>query len=88
MATLNDQFAGIFTATGAITKRQLTPWSLWRTAHTMSTTVTATVWVVDSVHGDTTNSWADTLAAVAAGRTNFDVLVLDVTNDTNCSRCF
>src|SRR5690349_10015911 len=36
--------------------------------------------VVNRVHNNTTNAWADTLAAVTAGRTNLNVLVLDVTD--------
>ena len=48
----------------------------------MATAVATTVWVVCGVHNDTTDTWADTLAAVAASRANLDVLVLDVTNHT------
>jgi hypothetical protein len=52
----------------------------------MATAVTTTVRVVCGVHYNTTNGWADTLAALAASRTDLDVLVLDVTN--NAKGCF
>ena len=49
----------------------------------MSTTITTTVWVVRGVHDHTTNSWADTLVAAAAGFADFYVLVLLVAKHAN-----
>ena len=42
-------------------------------ATTGGLTLTTTVWVVHRVHGDTTNGWANTLPAHAAGLTPVDV---------------
>jgi hypothetical protein len=46
----------------------------------MRTTVTTTVWVIYGVHNHTANAWANTHAALAASRTDLDVLVLLVAN--------
>jgi hypothetical protein len=54
----------------------------------VTSTVTTTVWVIDSIHNDTTNTWTDTLATVTTCRTDLYVLVLDVTNNTDSSCCF
>jgi hypothetical protein len=51
----------------------------------MTTTVTTTMWVVNSVHNNTADAWADAHAALAACRTDFDVLVLFVTDNTDAS---
>src|SRR5947207_1497558 len=88
MATFNDQLASVFTATSTVTKSQLTPWSAWCLTSTVTTTVTTTVRVVSGVHNDTTNTWANTLTAIATSRTDLDVLVLDVTNHTESCSCF
>ena len=53
----------------------------------VTATVTTTVRVVDSVHNDTTDTWALTLVAVAASFTNLDVLVLLVADDTDGWPC-
>lgn len=46
----------------------------------MTTTVSTAVRVIYSVHNYSTNRWSDSLAAVAAGFADLDVLVLDVTD--------
>src|SRR5664279_5048412 len=83
MATFDNQLTDIFTTTSTVSKSQLTPWSFRRTANTVRTTVTTTMRVIDSVHGNTTNRWTNTFTAITTGRTDFDVLVLDVADDTD-----
>ena len=83
MATFNNHLAYIFATSGAVAKGELTPRSTWWLTGTVPTTVTTTVWVINSVHDDTTNSWADTHATLASGRTDLDVLVLFVTDNTD-----
>src|SRR5690349_23299259 len=39
--------------------------------------------VVGSVHNDTADTWTNTFTAVTSGRTDLDVLVLDVSNHTD-----
>ena len=51
----------------------------------MTTAVTTTVRVIGCVHHDTTNSRADTLATTATSGTNFNVLVLEVSDGSNAS---
>ena len=48
----------------------------------MTSTVTTTVRVICGVHNNTTDSWADTLATLTSGRSDFNILVLNVTNNT------
>ena len=56
--------------------------------HTVTTTVTTTVWVISGVHNNTTDTWALTLVAVTTGFTDLNVLVLLVADDTDDSRTF
>jgi hypothetical protein len=49
------------------------------------TTVTTTMWVIDSVHGDTADTWANAHVTFAASGTDLDILVLLVANATNGS---
>ena len=49
----------------------------------MATAVTTTVWVISGVHNYTTNTRTETHATLAASRTDFDVLVLLVADNTN-----
>jgi hypothetical protein len=51
----------------------------------VTTTVTTTVGVVNSVHDNTTDTWALTQVARTTSLTDLDVLVLFVTNDTDSS---
>jgi hypothetical protein len=88
MAALNDHFADVFTSACAVTKCQLTPWSLWWFTRSVTSTVTTTVRVICGIHDNTTDAWANTLATVTTSRTDLNVLVLDVTNNTECSCCF
>jgi hypothetical protein len=48
----------------------------------VTATVTTTVWVIYGVHDNTTYAWANTLATVTTSRTDLNVLVLNVTDDT------
>jgi hypothetical protein len=64
------------------TTLSLTPWGNWVTA-TRGTTFTTTVWVINRVHSNTTNGWADTLPTHTAGLTPVDVRLLSVTYFTN-----
>jgi hypothetical protein len=50
---------------------------------TGSLTFTTTVWVVDWVHGYTTNGWANALPTHAAGLAPVDVRLLSVTDFTD-----
>jgi hypothetical protein len=54
----------------------------------VTSTVTTTVRVICGVHNNTTNTRANTLAAVATSRTDLDVLVLNVTDNTESSSYF
>jgi isopropylmalate/homocitrate/citramalate synthase len=78
-----NHVAGALTAAGLETKGLLTPRRTRRLSHTVTTTVTTTVWVIYGVHNDTTDAWALALVAVATGFTDLDVLVLFVADDTN-----
>jgi hypothetical protein len=60
----------------------LTPWANWVTS-TGSLTFTTTVWVVNRVHGYTTNGRANALPAHAASLTPVDVRLLSVANFTD-----
>jgi hypothetical protein len=50
----------------------LTPRGYWVTT-TRGLTFTTTVWVINRVHGNTTNGWANALPAHTAGLTPVDV---------------
>jgi len=54
----------------------------------VTTTVTTTVWVINSVHNNTTNRWAFAKATITSGFTNLYVLVLSVTNGANLGSTF
>src|SRR5690606_35578527 len=58
----------------------LTPWSNWCARHTVTTTITTTVWVIGCVHNDTTYTWALALQTLTTSFTDLDVLVLFVTD--------
>jgi hypothetical protein len=49
----------------------------------VTTTVTTTVWVVNGVHDNTTDTWALTQVTRTTSLTDLDVLVLFVTDDTD-----
>src|SRR5688500_5238066 len=88
MATFYNQLTGALAATSTVTKSQLTPWrTRWFTT-TVTSTVTTTMRVVGGIHNNTTDGWADTLTALATGRTDFDILMLYVTDNTDGSSCF
>src|SRR5687768_513579 len=88
MATFNNHLAGVFATASTVTKCQLTPWRARCFTSTVTSTVTTTVWVVCGVHNNTTDTWTNTLASVATSRTDLDVLMLYVTDDTKCRSCF
>jgi hypothetical protein len=88
MATFNNQLTDVFTTASTVSKCQLTPWSTWWFTSTVTSTVTTTVRVICGVHNDTTDTWAKTLAAVTTGRTDLDVLVLYVADNTDGSSRF
>jgi hypothetical protein len=60
----------------------LTPRGNWVTT-TGGLTLTTTVWVVNRVHNNTTNGWANALPAHAASLTPVDVGLLCVSNFTD-----
>ena len=94
MTASYDELSSTLAAASLVTKSLLAPRGLWcgtvvlTTADTVTTTVTTTMWVVNSVLDDTTNSWANTLVAIAAGFTNLDILVLFVTDNAETCRAF
>ena len=81
-----DKLAGDLAAAGLKAKSLLAPRCLRRFTHTVTTTVTTTMRVIGGVHNDTTDRWALTQVAAAAGFTDFDVLVLLVADNTERSR--
>src|ERR1044072_6726149 len=74
-----DHVASRLAAAGLDTKRLLPPWCTRRLSHTVTTTITTTVWVVYSVHNDTADTWAYTHVTTTTSFTDLDVLVLVVT---------
>jgi hypothetical protein len=50
----------------------------------VATTVTTTMRVIYSVHDNTTNTWALAEVTASTGFTDFDVLVLLISNNANC----
>ena len=83
MTTADNHLVSFLIMTGAVAQSELTPWRTRRLTRTVTTTVTTTVWVITSVHYDTTDGWADTLAAGTTSGTNLDVLMLNVAYSTN-----
>ena len=83
MTTADNHLVSFLIMTGAVAQSELTPWRAWRLTRTVTTTVTTTVWVITSVHNNTTNRWADTLAARTASGTDLDVLMLNVAYSTD-----
>jgi len=59
MSASYNKLAGVLTAAGLKAKRLLTPWGARRLGHTVTATVTTTVWVVDCIHNNTADRWAD-----------------------------
>jgi hypothetical protein len=52
----------------------------------VTTTIATTMWVISSVHNNTTDTWTLTTKAVTTGFTDLNVLVLFVTDNTEgCS---
>jgi cytochrome bd-type quinol oxidase subunit 1 len=78
-----NKLSSTLAASGFKTKRLLTPRGAWSFRHTVTATISTTVRVINSIHNYATDRWSDTFVARAAGFSNFDVLVLLVTNDAH-----
>jgi hypothetical protein len=86
VAASYDHIVSALAAASLKPKRLLTPWGTRRFGHTVTTTVTTTVRVIDCVHDHTAHAWALAQVAIATSLTDLHILVLFVADNTDRSR--
>ncbi|KQQ64450.1 hypothetical protein ASF84_26280 [Pseudomonas sp. Leaf127] len=84
LATTDDHFVGTLITTSLRTLGWEAPWR-YRMTTTGGTTFTTTMWVVNRVHGNTTNGWANATPAFGTSFTQRTQAVLGVRDFTQ--RC-
>src|SRR5688572_3138780 len=77
--------SGTLASPGFVTQGFLTPRCNWSSRHSVTSTVTTTVWVVYGVHNNTAYGRSNTLTAITSSLTNLLVLMLHISNSTDVS---
>src|SRR5215831_6049263 len=78
---LHDELVGSFVVSRLISKRWLAPWRQWMIA--LHAAFSSAVRVIDWIHHDTTNRWADSHMTSTSGLPDGDVFVIEVADLTN-----
>jgi hypothetical protein len=88
MTSPDYELIGGLAAAGLITQSFLTPRRCRRPGHLVSATITTAVRVIGGIHNHPADSRPDTHTALAASFTNFDVLMLFISNNSYSSHTF
>jgi hypothetical protein len=87
LTTRHNHNLGALVVTGTVALSEVTPWIDWVTT-SASATFTTTVWVIDRVHDNATNRWANTHPALDTGLAQAAQAVLFVCHLANGGAAF